>query len=62
MRCEHCKHWRNDDDGEIGECRRYPPTLVTLDDGIDPADEENIMHHSLHPMTTFAHSCGEFST
>lgn len=40
--CCNCRFWRRLDDPEqmphadvIGECRRYPPTLIELDAGTD---------------------------
>lgn len=41
--CTNCRFWRRLDDSEqipeadvIGECRRYPPTVIGLDMGEDP--------------------------
>ena len=48
--CQHCRHYTAAEGG-IGECRRYPPTLV--------ADEEGT--YSAFPHVAEDAVCGEFS-
>jgi hypothetical protein len=52
--CSACKHWSNQANAEIGECRRYAPqTLVfTVDD--------QTKFESRFPVTKASDWCGEF--
>ncbi|MEY2680668.1 MAG: hypothetical protein RL661_899 [Pseudomonadota bacterium] len=68
MKCSECRYWVREDGLEhLGECRMNPPTVVHLtcrDDadepGIDPMDSENVMFHSIWPITTDVSWCGRF--
>ena len=67
--CEQCRYWMPDEpEDHIGECHRYPPTLIggeTLRDdeeqpGFDPMDPEQLMLRSCWPVTSKVSTCGEF--
>lgn len=69
MSCSDCMFWvREEDERQLGECRRFPPTVLageTLRDnpessGFDPLDAESIMIRSIWPITTESSWCGEF--
>lgn len=56
-RCGNCRHWRRLDDSDqmpaedvLGECLRYPPTVVGVEDG------EAIQ---MLPIVEAQHYCGE---
>jgi hypothetical protein len=47
--CKHCRYW-DSRDGEVGECKRFPPKLVKIDEEWGGA----------RPATEWKDSCGEF--
>ncbi len=56
--CGRCRHWRRLDDTDqmpaedvLGECLRYPPTIVGMEDG----ESVQVM-----PICEARHYCGEF--
>jgi hypothetical protein len=53
--CGNCVFWANDEEEEsIGECRRYPPQVITL------ADEDGTMTPvSVFPASEVDQWCGE---
>lgn len=53
-RCPACRWFRRFEDADrvLGMCRRYPPQVVTDDDG-DPV--------TVWPLVDDAHHCGEFT-
>ena len=57
--CGHCFHWRPLEEGRqiasedtAGECLRYPPVIVTLEEGTDEPMQAV-------PITMAQHRCGE---
>lgn len=57
--CGNCKHWRRLDDSEqlpredvLGECLRYPPAVVGLEEGSGEAIQ-------IMPVVEARHYCGE---
>lgn len=58
-RCGNCRHWdRLDDSAQLpsedvlGECMRFPPTVVGLQEGTDEAIQ-------ILPVVEARHRCGE---
>jgi hypothetical protein len=53
--CGNCVFWdKEEDEDSIGECRRYPPQVITL------ADEDGTMTPvSIFPASEADHWCGE---
>lgn len=58
-RCGNCRHWRRLDDSDqmpsedvLGECLRYPPNVVGLQEGTDEAIQ-------ILPIVEAQHHCGE---
>jgi hypothetical protein len=68
MSCGDCKHWLADDEEVMGECRRYPPTIIlpptdpeeVYGEPYDPNDLGSVLVRSVCPVTTAAWTCGEF--
>lgn len=69
MSCSDCRFWvREADDHPLGECRRFPPTVLAGDSlpdnpessGFDALDPESLMIRSIWPITTESSWCGEF--
>ncbi len=56
--CDTCRFWQRDVGG-LGECRRWPPVIVTgqIGDGIDP--DENLCV-GVWPDTLERDWCGEW--
>lgn len=58
-RCGNCRHWRRLDDSDqmpaedvLGECLRFPPSVVGLQEGTDEAIQ-------ILPVVEAQHLCGE---
>ena len=50
-KCQNCRYWTGKPHHSIGNCRRYPPTVVYCGDG----DTDTQL-----PITKNDESCGEF--
>lgn len=55
--CKDCKYYQKDP-GEIGECHRFPPTVVEGSTG----EADNISSNTYHifPIVSSENWCGEF--
>ena len=51
--CQHCRHYTGED-GDIGQCRRYPP------ESIDDPDDDSLFV-IVFPFVRSDLWCGEFS-
>jgi len=62
MKCEDCIFWyvHYEIGGELGECRRYPPTVILNDwkETVENADKS--FSNSLWPIVHNNDCCGEF--
>ncbi len=60
--CGNCWHWYAiTGDAEVGECRRFPPTIHGLPQTENPTDEQ-IAVRTFFPCTTVECCCGEWAT
>ena len=65
--CGNCRHWNHAPWGkgedDLGECRRFPPTIHLLEKVIryDQGSASKIHDASLYPITCSAMFCGEWS-
>lgn len=69
--CGNCRHWEpapwnrgeKEDDCELGECRRFPPTIHLFEKvrRYEQGSASKINDASLFPITPYVQVCGEWS-
>lgn len=53
--CSTCLHWEREGQEEVGDCHRYPPTVIYAPDSEGQGD-----CFSVFPQTDLTDQCGEF--